>query len=66
MTQSDLGNNPVAFPPLEEQHSIVTYIEAETAKLDKQIAKANRQISLLQELKQSIITEVVTGNRKVC
>ena len=56
----------IPVPPLSEQQAIVTHIESETTKLDKQVAKANRQISLLQELKQSIITEVVTGKRKVC
>ncbi len=66
MTQTDLGNNPVALPPLSEQQEIVSYIEKQTARLDSSIAKAERQISLLQELKQSIITEVVTGKRKVC
>ena len=60
------ANVKLPLPPLCEQQAIVTHIEAETAKLDKQVAKANRQISLLQELKQSIITEVVTGKRKVC
>lgn len=56
----------IPVPPIKEQQSIVAHVESETAKLDKQVAKANRQISLLQELKQSIITEVVTGKRKVC
>lgn len=56
----------IPVPPIKEQQSIVAHVESETAKLDKQVAKAERQISLLQELKQSIITEVVTGKRKVC
>jgi type I restriction enzyme S subunit len=53
------------LPPLFEQQAIVEYIEAKIAVIDKQMAKANSQISLLQEYKQSIITEVVTGKRKV-
>ena len=61
-----LSASRIIVPPKAEQLAIITYIEAETAKIDKQVAKANRQISLLQELKQSIITEVVTGKRKVC
>ena len=64
--KDDVKAMQIPLPSIKEQEAIVTYIEAETAKLDKQIAKANRQISLLQELKQSIITEVVTGKRKVC
>ena len=56
----------IPVPPVKEQQSIVAHVESETARLDKQVAKAERQISLLQELKQSIITEVVTGQRQVC
>ena len=56
----------VPVPPITEQKEIVSYIEYEIIKIDGSISKANRQISLLQELKQSIITEVVTGKRKVC
>lgn len=56
---------PIIVPPISEQHEIVSYIESKTASLDNAIEKANRQIELLQELKQSIITEVVTGKRKV-
>lgn len=55
----------ILVPPLSEQQEIVSYIESQTARLDKSIEKAEYQIELLQELKQSIITEVVTGKRKV-
>ncbi len=61
-----LKNVSIPVPPLSEQQEIVSYIEKQTSRLDSSIAKAERQISLLQELKQSIITEVVTGKRKVC
>mgnify|MGYP002314348879 FL=1 len=33
---------------------------------DSSISKAQHQVALLQEYKQSLITEVVTGKRKVC
>ena len=56
----------ICIPTLPEQQEIVSYVEKEIDKIDKQVAKANHQIELLQELKQSIITEVVTGKRKVC
>ncbi len=62
----DLKNFHVVFPPYSEQREIVTYIERETAKVDHALQQAERQIELLQELRQSVITEVVTGKRKVC
>lgn len=56
----------VTIPPLSEQQNIVAHIEKECAKIDLQMSKANRRIELLNELKQSIITEAVTGKIKVC
>ena len=60
-----LSASRLILPPLSEQQEIVSYIETKTARIDKSIEKAEHQIELLQELKQSIITEVVTGKRKV-
>jgi len=60
-----LSASRLIVPPISEQQEIVTYIETKTARLDASIEKAEHQIELLQELKQSIITEVVTGKRKV-
>lgn len=55
----------IPIPPISEQKQIVTYIEQQTSRIDSSIAKALRQIELLKEYKQSLITEVVTGKRKV-
>ena len=65
ISQEIIRNVELPVPPLSEQQEIVTYIETKTARLDASIEKAEHQIELLQELKQSIITEVVTGKRKV-
>ena len=64
--KDDVKAMQITVPPLSEQQEIVSYIESQTARLDKSIEKAEHQIELLQELKQSVITEVVTGKRKVC
>lgn len=54
------------LPPLSEQQEIVAYIESKKIKpIDASIAKAKREIELLKELKQSVITEAVTGKIKV-
>lgn len=52
-------------PPLSEQQAIADYLDKKCAEIDSKITKEKRKIELLQELKQSIITEVVTGKRKV-
>lgn len=64
--KTELRQMKAPIPPLKEQLEIVTYIEQQTSKLDSSMSKALRQIELLKEYKQSLITEVVTGKRKVC
>ena len=56
----------VLIPPIEEQQRIVDFISAEVSKIDTAINRLNQMISLLQERKQIIINEVVTGKVKVC
>ena len=61
-----LGHQKMLVPPLSEQEEIVEYIERKIKPIDASIAKAKREIELLKELKQSVITEAVTGKIKVC
>lgn len=51
----------IAMPPLEDQRAIASYLDTETSKIDARIAKRRRQIALLQEYKQALITDAVTG-----
>ena len=48
-----------------EQESIATYIEKASMPIDSAIKSAEKQIFLLQERKQIIINDVVTGKVKV-
>ena len=52
-------------PPHAEQKQIVNKIKSICEPIDNAINAANKQISLLQERKQIIINEVVTGKVKV-
>lgn len=60
MTQFDLGNNPIALPPLPEQQAIASYLDAKTKSIDDIIAKREKQIELLEEMKSTIISRAVT------
>ena len=60
-----IQNFLMTVPPKEEQSRICEYIECQERKLDSSISKAQHQVELLQEYKQSLITEVVTGKRSV-
>ena len=63
---SQLVNIKIALPGINEQKEIADYLNQRCAEIDKQIGAMTRQIELLREYKQSLITEVVTGKRKVC
>lgn len=52
-------------PSINEQQEIVEYVGKKSKAFDASISKAQHQVDLLQEYKQSLITEVVTGKRKV-
>lgn len=65
INQDRTGSLLCPIPSIEEQTQIVQFIETETERIDAQISKANRRIELMNELKQSIITEAVTGKIKV-
>lgn len=53
------------LPPLSEQEAIVEYLDTKCSSIDAAIGKAKREIELLREFKQSVITEAVTGKIKV-
>lgn len=50
----------MAFPPLDEQASIVSFLNQKCAQVDILTANVQTQIEKLKSYKQSVITEVVT------
>ena len=60
-----IGCINIPVPPAAEQKEIVKGLERRLQPLDSAIAKAKREIDLLKELKQSVITEAVTGKIKI-
>ena len=55
----------VVIPPMQEQLDLIEYLDSQMKNLDDSISMFENQISLLQERKQIIINEVVTGRVKV-
>ena len=53
-------------PPLSEQRAIVSYITERTSKIDTLIEKLTKEIECVKEYKQRLISDVVTGQVKVC
>lgn len=65
LNQSSTGLIDIVLPPKSEQQQIVTYLDGEMQRFDSAITNCQRQITLLQERKQIIINEVVTGKVRV-
>ena len=64
-TQGEMKKIVMPVPPQAEQQQIVTYLDGEMQRFDSAITNCQRQITLLQERKQIIINEVVTGKVRV-
>lgn len=61
MTQTDYGNMYIPLPPLDEQEKIVEVIEGRMSTLAKLISIKKLIIKELVELKNRVISDVVTG-----
>ena len=60
ITVDDVRNISIPLPPLETQKQIADFLDNETTRIDMLITKKQRQIELLQEKRQAIITQAVT------
>lgn len=65
LTKNAIASMSCAFAPENEQTEIVDFIENELRKIERTLQKVHSEIALLREYKQSLISEVVTGKRKV-
>lgn len=66
MSYTDIANVYIPVPPLSEQEQIVSYLDSKTSKIDKLIANVTKEIERIKEYKQRLISDVVTGQIKVC
>ena len=66
VTMESMNNSVIPIPSFDEQKDIATFLDKKCASIDNALTKAQHQVELLQKYKQSLITEVVTGKRKVC
>ncbi len=67
----DFMDIKVCYPPLVEQQKIADFLDKKCSEIDSVISKTRETIEEYKKLKQSIITELVTGkvkieNEKVC
>lgn len=55
----------VMLPPLDEQVTLADFVESETSTLTTAISCAEREIGLLREYRNRLVTDVVTGKLDV-
>lgn len=60
ITGTDIGNIRIALPPLTEQKKIADYLDGQCSEIDCVIKNIDKEIEILLDYKQSIITEAVT------
>lgn len=56
-----LAKHFIPIPPIEEQQKIVLYIKNRRYVIDEYLSKLKAEINYLQEYKQRLISDVVTG-----
>lgn len=66
ISQDIIKKLKLPVPPLCEQQAIAVYLDGRCSEIHKAIATQQKQIALLQELRQSVIKEAITGKIKVC
>ena len=63
--QQAIKSVQIPLPPLSEQRAIAEYLDRETKKIDAAIEKTKKSIELWEELRTTLIADVVTGKLDV-
>lgn len=62
---SSIANHVMMLPPLDEQQPIVDWLDKNTGPFQRISEKATEQITQLEQMKQSLIADVVLGRIRV-
>ena len=61
----DFGNTYIPYPPIEEQRAIADYLDARCSKIQSLSAELQKQMVTLDNYRQSLIFECVTGKKEI-
>ncbi|MBS6268734.1 MAG: restriction endonuclease subunit S [Tannerella sp.] len=61
LSYADIKRIPIIIPAISEQIEIIKHINAKTKNIDIYMESLKKEIELLQEYKQRLISDVVTG-----
>ena len=65
LSRARMREIPFLLPPLSEQSAIAEHLDKATADIDSAIARAQRQIELVEEYRTRLVADVVTGKLDV-
>lgn len=65
LTEDQLGAISVPVPPIDEQREIAKYLNGKVAEIDTVIEQKQKQLTVLDTYKKSLIYEYVTGKKEV-
>lgn len=65
ISATNLRELPVLIPPREEQMHVVTYLDQQIGKIDNLLDIISRAVSKLQERRDALINEAVTGKIRI-
>lgn len=65
LTIENIKNFTISFPNISEQEQIVEYLDKYTQEISDLVQMEKKKIELLNEYRQSLISEVITGKIKV-
>jgi type I restriction enzyme S subunit len=60
-----MSGRAIALPPLAEQEIITKHLSEKTAELDRAIERVETEITLIQEYRERLVADVVTGKLDV-
>ena len=66
LSQGQIANFVIEVPPINEQMSIVRYLDNEFSKIDVAIKEITSQIDSLKLLKNTLTKELISGQLHLC
>ena len=61
----DFGNTYIPYPPIDEQTAIANYLDTRCMKIQLLTTGLQKQLSVLENYRQSLIFECVTGKKEI-
>lgn len=65
LTQNAIKSLRIPVPPIDQQSQFIEFIEQAASEIDREIDRTNRQAHFLEEYRERLIADIVTGRYDV-